>query len=114
MDTAIDILGITGVQRRLEFFRYEMGDDPSRWQRCKNLFHAEKYFLLTNLVLLGITAAAGAHREEDLPQRHSVDLGRSDTGADRSAVPVVVAYPGVGLPSGVRRVLRSDEEAWAA
>jgi fatty acid desaturase len=54
-----DILGITGVQRRLEFFRYEMGDDPSRWERWKKLFQAEKYFLLTNLVLLGITAAAG-------------------------------------------------------
>jgi fatty acid desaturase len=54
-----DILGITGVQRRLEFFRYEMGDDPSRWERCKKLFNAEKYFLLTNLVLLGITTAAG-------------------------------------------------------
>ena len=54
-----DILGITGVQRRLEFFRHEMGDDPSRWQRCKNLFHAEKYFLLTNLALLGILSAAG-------------------------------------------------------
>ena len=54
-----DILGVTGVQRRLEFFRYEMGDDPSRWQRCKNLFHAEKYFLLTNLALLGLLSAAG-------------------------------------------------------
>ncbi len=54
-----DILGVTGYQRRLETFRHEMGKDPSRWQRCKNLFHAEKYFLLSNLVILGITAAAG-------------------------------------------------------
>jgi fatty acid desaturase len=54
-----DILGVTGYQRRMEFFRYEMGDDPSRWQRCKNLFNAEKYFLLSNLVIFGVTAAAG-------------------------------------------------------
>ncbi len=54
-----DILGVTGYQRRMEFFRYEMGDDASRWQRCKNLFNAEKYFLLSNLVILGIATAAG-------------------------------------------------------
>ena len=54
-----DILGVTGYQRRMEFFRYEMGDDPSRWERCKNLFRAEKYFLLSNLVILGIATAAG-------------------------------------------------------
>jgi len=54
-----DILGITGVQRRLEFFRQEMGNDPSTWQRWKNLFNAEKYFLLSNLFILGVTATAG-------------------------------------------------------
>jgi fatty acid desaturase len=54
-----DILGITGYQRRLEFFRMEMGDSPSRWQRVKNLFAAEKYFFLSNLAILAVTAAAG-------------------------------------------------------
>jgi fatty acid desaturase len=54
-----DILGITGYQRRMEFFRMEMGNDPSRLQRWKNLFQAEKYFLLSNLVILAITTAAG-------------------------------------------------------
>jgi fatty acid desaturase len=54
-----DILGITGYQRRMEFFRMEMGNDPSRFQRWKNLFQAEKYFLLSNLVILAITTAAG-------------------------------------------------------
>lgn len=54
-----DILGITGYQRRMEFFRMEMGNDPSRWQRWKNLWRAEKPFFLTNLVLFGITALAG-------------------------------------------------------
>jgi fatty acid desaturase len=54
-----DILGITGYQRRLEFFRMEMRNDPSRLQRWKNLFQAEKYFLLSNLAILAITAAAG-------------------------------------------------------
>ena len=54
-----DILGVTGYQRRMEFFRMEMGHDPSRLQRWKNLFQAEKYFALTNLAILFITAAAG-------------------------------------------------------
>lgn len=54
-----DILGVTGYQRRMEFFRAEMGEDPSRWQRIKNLLQAEKHFLLTNLVLLGVLTAAG-------------------------------------------------------
>ncbi|PIT77850.1 fatty acid desaturase family protein [Limnohabitans sp. B9-3] len=54
-----DILGITGVQRRLEFFRQEMGNDPSTWQRWKNLFNAEKYFLLSNLAIFGVITAAG-------------------------------------------------------
>lgn len=54
-----DILGITGYQRRMEFFRMEMGDAPSRLQRWKNLFQAEKYFALTNLLIFGATAAAG-------------------------------------------------------
>ena len=54
-----DILGVTGYQRRMQFFRLEMGDDPSRWQRLKNLYQAGKYFALTNLVILAITAAAG-------------------------------------------------------
>ena len=54
-----DILGITGYQRRMEFFRMEMGDDPSAWQRWKNLWHAEKYFLLSNLAIFGATALAG-------------------------------------------------------
>ncbi len=54
-----DILGITGYQRRMEFFRSEMGNDPSRLQCWKNLLQAEKYFLLSNLVILAITTAAG-------------------------------------------------------
>jgi fatty acid desaturase len=54
-----DMLGVTGYQRRMAFFRAEMGDDPSRWQRIQNLFQAEKHFLLTNLTILGILAAAG-------------------------------------------------------
>jgi fatty acid desaturase len=54
-----DILGITGYQRRMEFFRMEMGDSPSRWQRLKNLMAAEKYFFLSNLAIFAVTAAAG-------------------------------------------------------
>jgi fatty acid desaturase len=54
-----DILGITGYQRRMEFFRMEMGDSPSRWQRVKNLIAAEKYFFLSNLAIFAVTAAAG-------------------------------------------------------
>lgn len=54
-----DILGITGYQRRMVFFRMEMGDSPSRWQRLKNLWAAEKYFFLSNLTLFAIMAAAG-------------------------------------------------------
>ena len=42
-----DILGVTGYQRRMESFRLEMGDSPSRWHRLKNLIAAEKYFLLS-------------------------------------------------------------------
>ena len=54
-----DILGITGYQRRMEFFRMEMGDDPSPWQRLKKLMAAEKYFFLSNLAIFAVTAAAG-------------------------------------------------------
>ena len=54
-----DILGITGYQRRMAFFRMEMGQDAGRWQRWKNLWAAEKYFALTNLALLAVMAAAG-------------------------------------------------------
>ncbi len=54
-----DMLGVTGYQRRMAFFRAEMGDDRSRWRRIQNLFQAEKHFLLTNLTILGILAAAG-------------------------------------------------------
>jgi fatty acid desaturase len=54
-----DILGITGYQRRMEFFRIEMGDDPNLGQRLKKLIAAEKYFFLTNLAIFAITAAAG-------------------------------------------------------
>jgi fatty acid desaturase len=54
-----DILGITGYQRRMAFFKMEMGTSPSRWQRWKNLFAAEKYFALSNLAILAITTAAG-------------------------------------------------------
>jgi fatty acid desaturase len=54
-----DILGVTGYQRRMEFFRMEMGDSPSNWQRMKRLWAAEKYFLLTNLGLFAVTAATG-------------------------------------------------------
>ena len=54
-----DILGITGYQRRLEFFRMEMGGSPSRWQRVKNLWAAEKYFFLSNLAIFAVMAAAG-------------------------------------------------------
>jgi fatty acid desaturase len=54
-----DILGITGYQRRMEFFRMEMGDDPSPWQRLKKLVAAEKHFFLSNLLIFAVTAAAG-------------------------------------------------------
>ena len=54
-----DILGVTGYQRRMEFFRMEMGDDPSRLQRWKNLWRAEKHFVLSNALIFAITAAAG-------------------------------------------------------
>ena len=54
-----DILGITGYQRRMEFFRMEMGDDPSHWQRLKKLMAAEKYFFLSNLAIFAVTATAG-------------------------------------------------------
>jgi len=54
-----DILGITGYQRRMATFRMEMGVDPSRLQRIRNLFQAEKYFALTNLAIFAICAAAG-------------------------------------------------------
>ncbi len=54
-----DILGITGYQRRMETFRIEMGNDPSRLQRWKKLFQAEKYFALTNLLVFAGTTAAG-------------------------------------------------------
>ena len=54
-----DILGITGYQRRMEFFRTEMGTDPSPWQRLKKLMAAEKYFFLSNLAIFSVTAAAG-------------------------------------------------------
>ena len=54
-----DILGITGYQRRMDFFRMEMGDDPSPWQRLKKLVAAEKHFLLSNLLIFAVTAAAG-------------------------------------------------------
>ena len=37
----------------------EMGGSPSRWQRLQNLFAAEKYFFFSNLVIFGITTAAG-------------------------------------------------------
>ena len=54
-----DILGITGYQRRMETFRMEMGSDPSRLQRWKKLFQAEKFFALTNLLVFAGTTAAG-------------------------------------------------------
>lgn len=54
-----DISGITGYQRRMAFFRIEMGDSPSRWQRVKNLFAAEKYFFFSNLAVFAVMAAAG-------------------------------------------------------
>ncbi|WP_300559226.1 fatty acid desaturase family protein [Limnohabitans sp. Rim8] len=54
-----DILGITGYQRRMEFFRMEMGDDPNPWQRLKKLMAAEKYFFFSNLLIFAVTAAAG-------------------------------------------------------
>jgi fatty acid desaturase len=54
-----DILGITGYQRRMEFFRMEMGNDPSRVKRWLNLWRAEKYFALSNLAILLVCAAAG-------------------------------------------------------
>lgn len=52
-----DILGVMGYQRRMEFFRVKMGDDPNRLQRWKNLFQAEKYFASTNLSIFAIIAA---------------------------------------------------------
>ncbi|PVE07340.1 fatty acid desaturase family protein [Limnohabitans sp. Rim28] len=54
-----DILGITGYQRRMEFFRMEMGDDPKPWQRLNKLMAAEKYFFVSNVLIFAVTAAAG-------------------------------------------------------
>lgn len=54
-----DILGVTAYQRRLATFRAEMGDDPSPWQRWKNLARAERHFVWTNAVLLGLLSAMG-------------------------------------------------------
>jgi fatty acid desaturase len=54
-----DMLGLTGYQRRMAFFRMEMGDDPSPWQRLKNLMAAEKFFFMSNLLIFAVTAAAG-------------------------------------------------------
>jgi fatty acid desaturase len=54
-----DILGVTGYQRRMEFFRMEMGDDPSRMQRWLKLWGAEKYFVLSNVVIFTVCVVAG-------------------------------------------------------
>ncbi len=54
-----DLLGVTAYQRRMDAFRHEMGDDPSRLQRWLQLAQAEKHFLFTNLAILAVTAAAG-------------------------------------------------------
>jgi fatty acid desaturase len=54
-----DILGITGYQRRLEQFKITMGDDPRLAKRLLKLASHERYFILSNAVLLLILSVAG-------------------------------------------------------
>lgn len=54
-----DILGVTGYQRRLEQFKFTMGDDPSLARRLAKLVAHEKYFIASNAVLLLLLSLAG-------------------------------------------------------
>ena len=54
-----DILGVTGYQRRLEQFKFTMGDDPSLARRLLKLAQHEKYFIASNATLLLILSIAG-------------------------------------------------------
>ena len=54
-----DILGVTGFQRRLEQFKFIMGDDPRLTRRLAKLAAHEKYFIASNAALLLILSAAG-------------------------------------------------------
>lgn len=54
-----DILGVTGYQRRLEQFKFTMGDDPRLARRLLKLAQHEKYFIASNAALLLILLAAG-------------------------------------------------------
>ncbi len=54
-----DILGVTGYQRRLEQFKFTMGDDPSLARRLAKLIAHEKYFIASNAVLLMLLSLAG-------------------------------------------------------
>ncbi len=54
-----DILGVTGYQRRLEQFKFTMGDDPHLIKRLAKLAAHEKYFISSNAALLLILSMAG-------------------------------------------------------
>ncbi|WP_297721762.1 fatty acid desaturase family protein [Limnohabitans sp. Rim8] len=54
-----DILGVTGYQRRLEQFKFTMGDNPSLALRLAKLAAHEKYFIASNATLLLILSIAG-------------------------------------------------------
>ena len=54
-----DILGVTGYQRRLEQFKFTMGDDPSLAKRLAKLVAHEKYFIVSNAALLLMLSLAG-------------------------------------------------------
>ena len=54
-----DILGVTGYQRRLEQFKFTMGNDPSLMRRLVKLAAHEKYFIASNAALLLILSLAG-------------------------------------------------------
>jgi fatty acid desaturase len=55
-----DLLGVTGVQRRLMQYRAELGpvQDPTT-TRCLRLLKAQTPFLLSNALLLGVLLALG-------------------------------------------------------
>jgi fatty acid desaturase len=54
-----DILGITGYQRRLAQFKITMGDDPRLFNRLLKLASHERYFILSNAVLLLALSVVG-------------------------------------------------------
>jgi fatty acid desaturase len=54
-----DILGITGYRLRLQQFKQSMGNAPKLHQRLRQLLQQERYFLGSNLLLLGLLSALG-------------------------------------------------------